>query len=309
MQEHDAERRVAILRGEEPPSPQKLLDAEIPRQQGRSDDASIGSDRRKRRRLAGEDDTDRDIRIAREDTDRSSAALQRLSNVQKRTKDIPLHDQDGHINLFPLEAGTASKGEKNLEVESEKRRKAREFEDQYTMRFSNAAGKDGLEQPWYANRGRVHNEQRDTVDSEGPLMESRNVWGNPDPRRKLREQARSSTNDPLAFMKKAQTQLKQSEQDRKTWNESRLREARKLERLHRSESQSESIPGHDDDLEGFSLDKTYSGYERRAQRRRDDNKVRGHGRSRNRSREPRSRSDRTDSQSHKRKSSSRREEY
>ncbi|ENI00110.1 hypothetical protein COCC4DRAFT_27883 [Bipolaris maydis ATCC 48331] len=234
MQELDAQRRAAILRGQTPPplpeeaSP-KHSDARASKNR---DERGYGP---KRRKLAGEDDTDMDIRLAKsmtapDEDDKNDAKILKLRST---ASDAPLHDHAGHIDLFPVDIKEASKREKNAEVENEKRKKERALEDQYTMRFSNAAGKGGIEQPWYATQqkpsrddGKDPDSARDLAPYEGFV--NKDVWGNEDPRRKEREQARISSNDPFAFMQQAQAQLKKAKRDKKLWAEERDRELREL---------------------------------------------------------------------------------
>jgi len=130
------------------------------------------------------------------------------------------------------------------------------------MRFENAAGKDGMSKPWYTIRQSEPANKGETTGREIEVfVESKDVWGNADPRRKEREQLRTSINDPLAFMKKAQGQLKAAERDKAKWKEERDGEARQLERLHeieRRERRKKNPARHrhdnDDELDGFSLD-------------------------------------------------------
>ncbi|KAJ9621575.1 hypothetical protein H2203_007062 [Taxawa tesnikishii (nom. ined.)] len=187
MQEIDAARRTAILRGEVPPPlPEEAADTSPKRERsGRYD--GRGRDR-KRRRLRGEDDTARDIRYAREDAEAGEQA--RTTLTTHSTSDAPLLDHTGHINLFPApDEREIRKAERNAEADAEIAKKRKEYEDNYTVRFSDAAG---------YKRG----------------CKILDVWGNEDPRRKEREQMRTSANDPIAFMQRAQAQLKQAEKDR-----------------------------------------------------------------------------------------------
>ncbi|GAD95273.1 conserved hypothetical protein [Paecilomyces variotii No. 5] len=215
MQEIDAERRIQILRGERPstppPPPSEATTDQRDRRHG-----DEGSRYRKRRRIAGENDTDRDIRFAKEDAALSLAKREELLGFS--SGDAPLVDSAGHINLFP-EKGTGKKSiEKNAEAEAEASKKKREFEDQYTMRFSNAAGfKESVgRNPWYSSSGK----EAVAPDS----IPDKDVWGNEDPRRREREKARVDTNDPLAMMKKGVRQLKEVERERKKWQEEKIRE-------------------------------------------------------------------------------------
>ncbi|KAF2819616.1 hypothetical protein CC86DRAFT_335319 [Ophiobolus disseminans] len=228
MQELDAERRAAILRGRTPPPLPEEVDKKDPGRKRERDDR--GHDR-KRRKLAGEDDTDMDIRLAAsvaalEGDEDEDAKILKLRNTKI---DAPLTDHAGNIDLFPVDMKEAIKREKNAEVEKEKKRKERALEDQYTMRFSNAGGRNGLEQPWYAAQQKPAKEAvEDVAALEYAGFENKNVWGNEDPRRKEREVARINSKDPIAFMQQAQTQLKKSKEDKKRWAAERDRELREL---------------------------------------------------------------------------------
>ena len=241
MQEADAEHRIRILRG--------LQVDPLPKDQGveaisRSYDES--NHKRKRRRLAGEDDTDRDLRIARENN--QAASKSEIAPVKyARNNDAPLTDHKGHINLFPNDS-SRHRGPKNPEAEAEAAKKKKEFEDQYTLRFSNAAGfKQSVGQnPWYSSGAAA-------VDGEQTI--SKDVWGNEDPRRKEREQMRLASDDPMAIIQKGVSDLKKVERERQRWKEERDRDLKELvasekrekKKRHRKERE-------DDDLQDFSLD-------------------------------------------------------
>ena len=230
MQEVDAERRLDILRGS-----QRIRDTNgeqkttFPDSKHRHE----GERRAKKRKLGGEDDTDRDIRLAKLENETSREVVRHDDNA-------PLVDKSGHLNLFPQER---TRAEKNDEAEKETSKKRQEFEDQYTMRFSNAAGgKEGIVKPWYS-----------TSSQKPQDMPTKDVWGNEDPRRQLREQARINLSDPLAMMKKGVKQLKESEKQREAWKAERDKETfisiSSKRRRRRSRSRDS-----DSSLEGFSLD-------------------------------------------------------
>lgn len=252
MQEVDAERRIQILRGERPstppPPPLPASSDKPPRSDRNVTDDAGGY--RKRRCLAGEDDTDRDIRLARDDAVRATAKRDELALTSRRKESdvqAPLVDGAGHINLFPA---AKQKAEKNPEAEAEASRKKRSYEDQYTMRFSNAAGFKEIagRKPWYSSA-----EQ----DARAPAsMSEKDVWGNEDPRRKEREKARMNANDPLAAIKRGVRQLKTTEQERKRWNEQKRREieALKAEEGQRSSQRRRKRSPSAGSLEGFQLD-------------------------------------------------------
>lgn len=281
MQEQDAERRIKILRGERPPTPPApcLPSSEVgARPDRKSDDAGRY---RKRRRIAGEDDTDRDIRYAREDAAQAVAKREELM-LASRKADVaaaPILDKAGHINLFPA---ASAKAEKNHEAETEAARKKRSYEDQYTMRFSNAAGfRESVGQkPWYSSA-------EQNARAPGSMPEN-DVWGNEDPRRKERVQARMSANDPLAAMKRGVRQLKATEQERKRWHDEKRREIENLkaEEPRRSSHRSRRS-GSVDSLEGFKLDaadrvreKDRRSSDRHHRRHRDRSRDRSHHRPR-----------------------------
>jgi hypothetical protein len=262
MQEQDAVHRIAILRGEVPPP----IAAPSPPPEGsggarRPRDGSDGRDR-KRRRLRGEDDTDMDMRIAREDAAAGAAVREKLSHSErnKQDGDVSVTDHAGHIQLFaaPNERALLVNS-RNAEAEAEKAKKAREIEDQYTMRFSNAAGfkQSASSAPWYISSSK-----------QGPETQapSKDVWGNEDLNRRDREQTRLTSNDPMASMRKAQAQLRQAETDKEKWKVQKERELRELDRAEKEERrrrrERRHRRGHRErsrsvgSLEGFSLEDT-----------------------------------------------------
>lgn len=244
MQEVDAERRIQILRS----LPVETTSAPVEEEGLRRSKEDRPDRERKRRRIAGEDDTDRDIRFAQE----HNALVPGKAEMQlksKKSSDAPITDANGHINLFPVD-GTRHNPPKNAEVEAEKAKKQKEFEDQYTMRFSNAAGfKQAIDQkPWYH---RVN-----TIGSEGGVAEapSKDVWGNEDPRRKERERMRTVADDPLAAIQKGVAGVREVERERKKWKEEKDREIRELEEAERRRERRRRRKRDADDLEGFNLD-------------------------------------------------------
>ncbi|KAJ5588682.1 hypothetical protein N7537_011360 [Penicillium hordei] len=281
MQEIDAERRIKILRGERPPTPPPVP-SHLSSEPGARSDRKPGDAGgfRKRRRVAGEDDTDRDIRYAREDAAQAVAKREELMLASRKadTTQAPILDKAGHINLFPA---ADTKTEKNPEAEAETARKKRSYEDQYTMRFSNAAGfRETIgRKPWYSS-----SEQNATAPG---AMPEKDVWGNEDPRRKERTQARMSANDPLAAIKRGVRQLKTTEQERKRWNDEKQREietlkAEKVRRSSHRRRRSASV----NSLDRFKLDapdrereKDRRSSDRHHRRRRDQSRDRSHHRS------------------------------
>ncbi|KAJ0326557.1 hypothetical protein COL5a_006742 [Colletotrichum fioriniae] len=221
MQEVDAERRLAILRGEEPSPlpPTEETPEDEPRRRDR-DAGSFGRERKKRKR-AGEDDTDFELRVARE---RSGVVQTANETLRKSTSSAPIVDAAGHIDLFGDER-KQGRHLKNEEAEKEAAKKKKEIEDQYTMRLSNAAGKDGLVGPWYAASG-----------SRAELAElepaGKDAFGNEDPGRKKRNEQRIVANDPLAMMKMGASRVREVKKERQRFEAERHRE---LEQLRKEE--------------------------------------------------------------------------
>jgi hypothetical protein len=284
MQELDAERRAAILRGRTPPPLPE--DVECNTGSGRKRDRDDRGPDKKRRKLAGEDDTDMDIRLAAAVTapitDKDEDA--RILKLRNTKIEAPLMDHAGNIDLFPVDMKEAINREKYAEVEKQKRKKERAFEDQYTMRFSNAAGRDGLENPWYAAEQKPVKQTKEAVAAlEYAGLENKNVWGNEDPRRKERAQARLTSNDPFAFMQQAQTQLKKSKEDKKRWATERERELRELRAAQEDEdrkSKQHKRRGRKDDV-AESFEKRHGGD--RARSSKHERRHRHKSRSRDRS--------------------------
>lgn len=245
MQEADAEKRIEILRGNSSVSP-KVLEP-LPEQEARPP----RRERERKRKRAGEDDTDRDIRLARESvTFSSQPALEKISSQHRSSKDAPLTDRNGHINLFPEEHSRPHVA-KNPEAEAEVARKKREYEDQYTMRFSNAAGfKQGLNDPWYFSLKENGTKKQDEIGTD--------VWGNEDHGRKERDRLKRESDDPLASMRRGVQELKAVEKERKVWMETKEQEMCDLKRMERK-GHRRSLKWHrhgrdEDELDGFGLD-------------------------------------------------------
>ena len=257
MQEIDAERRIQILRG----LPVEVHPTPVEEEQVSQIKANRPDRERKRRRIAEEDDTDRDIRYAQENNAIAPAKAE-MQMKSKKSSDAPITDVKGHINLFPVE-GTRHNAPKNAEVEAEKAKKQKEFEDQYTMRFSNAAGfKQAIgEKPWYHKVGATGGGDEEEV--EAP---TKDVWGNEDPRRKEREKMRTINDDPLAAIQKGVAGVREVERERKKWKEEKDREIRGLEeeerRRERRRKRREA-----DDLEDFNLDDSAKTDDRSRRRR------------------------------------------
>lgn len=269
MQEQDAARRIALLRGEEPPAFEPIAldradEAHGPRRREDKDEARG----RKRKRLKGEDETDREMRYAREDAEVGERAREALQGGEKARKgnEAPLQNENGHIQLVPV---PREREERKTKMTREERSDLRKKEDEERqgqgMRFSDAAGyRKETGKPWYAasdNLGR--GDGRSANEIMLAELQGRDVWGNEDPGRKEREQRRITSNDPFAMMQQAQKQLKRSEDDKEKWHKEREREMRDLEkeqerkrrRDRKHEARHSRRRGEEpDELEGFSLD-------------------------------------------------------
>lgn len=229
MQEVDAQRRLAILRGEALPPIEHEGEGESENAPDTSGDgrSKFSSSGRKMRKRPGEDDTDFELRLAKQ---RNDAAYPIVEFSRKPVSSAPIVDHAGHIDLFGDERARAH-AEKNPEAEAERKEKEREYEDQYTMRLANAAGKYGTNQPWYSHGEGV-----------APDVSAKNVWGRDDPDRKARDTQRINSNDPLAMMKKGARQIRELKKERKKIQEERDRELSQL----RKENHRDRRDGHRD---------------------------------------------------------------
>ncbi|KAM7193388.1 hypothetical protein V8F20_008438 [Naviculisporaceae sp. PSN 640] len=235
MQEHDAKVRLALLRGETPPPPPPEEDEQL--DQGTSGKAPSSSRREtgaggRKRKRAGEDDTDFEMRIARERAELGDRVTRELGGDDKRkasSREITLVDSAGHISLFEPPPEDKRKKERNPEYEREAAEKKREQEDQYRMRLVNAAGKNGLGLtdggPWYA--------APDGDSTSALVAPSKDVFGRDDPGRKAREAARLDASDPLAMMKMGAAKVRQLDKERRKVNDEREEELRALRKEER----------------------------------------------------------------------------
>jgi hypothetical protein len=242
MQKIDAERRLQILRGErpEPPPVVEVADDDDDQQRRYSQHPE-----RERKKRFGEDDTEFELRISHQRA-KASASSENQIVVRKQINNALLTDRAGHINLFPQDDPNFH--EKNDEAEKEAARKKKEFEDQYTMRFSNAAGfKQGLENPWYSKP--IASSATAKTD-----IPSKDVWGNEDPRRKDREAARVVSSDPLAAMRRGAAKVREVRRERRQWKEEKEKEMLELQREDSRKRKRKREDDIDDDLEDFSLD-------------------------------------------------------
>lgn len=241
----DAARRLAILRGETPPPLPEFepeIDPAHTKFARRDETSSTGFGPRKRKRK-GEDDTDFEVRMARERAEAGGRIAEELARGgegdNRKRAVVDIVGKDGHIDLIGAPTPEIGKTDKNAEYEKEAARKKRELEDQYTMRFSNAAGRDGFAagDPWYAsssNRQRAPASTTASKDGEvGMEAPTKNVWGRDDPKRQDREIKRITSHDPLAMMKMGAKKVREIEKERRRENEERARDMKELEREER----------------------------------------------------------------------------
>lgn len=181
--------------------------------------------------------------MARERTEAGGRIAEELARGgqgenQKRAV-VDIVGKDGHIDLIGASPPEIGKTDKNAEYEKEAARKKREMEDQYTLRFSNAAGRDGFAagDPWYASSSTRQRAPVSTMASKdgeiGIETPTKNVWGRDDPKRKDREIKRITSNDPLAMMKMGAKKVREMEKERRQEIEERAKEMKELEREER----------------------------------------------------------------------------
>jgi hypothetical protein len=235
MQEADSARRLAILRGDEPPP---VIEEDETPAKIRSDGGEL---RKRKRKRAGEDDTDFEMRVALEE--REEAARRQVNSNGKTSGSVV--DARGHIALFESPVGDSVATRKQAEKDEADQKRRRTAEDErVAMRFSEASGWEHDKRgPWYAQRERQ-------AGDETPM---KNVFGKDDPGRKEREAARITAGDPLAMMKKGAAKVREVEKERRKDAEERRRAAEELKRERRRDRRRRR-EDDEDDLEGFSLD-------------------------------------------------------
>ena len=191
---------------------------------------------RKKRRLAGEDDTDRDIRLAQE------SKSQPESHVASNDTAVTLFDDNGHIDLVQQGPTSAQAGEKSSRIQ-------RPVPDELGVKLSDAAGRiSGSTKPWYSSTTADGGYAHETV--------SKDVWGNEDAGRLQRNLKRVDANDPLADMKRGLKQLREAETRREEWKSQRERDLNDVEDLARKERkrQRRRRDAEEESLDGFDLD-------------------------------------------------------
>ncbi|KAB5586141.1 hypothetical protein GE09DRAFT_1277538 [Coniochaeta sp. 2T2.1] len=233
MQEADAARRLAILRGEEPPPLSQEDDAPLDPAAGalvkRERDRVPGE--RKKRKRTGEDDTDFEMRVARE------RAAEVAGAGGRRRSEVP-------VEL----AGLLAPEEERVLIKPPGREEEAVAKARAAERLANPVLKDALgieEDPWFL--------KGDVAELPG-----RNAWGKEDPGRKARDAVRIDKNDPLAMMKLGAKKVREVTKERKREDEERERELKVLRKEERRRGKRRKREGRakdvDDELEEFSLD-------------------------------------------------------
>ena len=183
-----------------------------------------------KRKLPGEDDTDRDIRLALENapsfTPTSKSKQDRGSVV----------DADGHSPLIPA-------------PQKKPRLEKNQNNEEYTVYLTDATGRgQQSKNTWYTS-----------------LEPPKEIWSDHNPRRQEREAARLNAIDPLAAMKKGVNTLRENEMARREWMQQRerdLQEVEKLARKHKHErkhrKKKEGKYDEHDSLDEFNLDDVYT---------------------------------------------------
>ena len=259
----EGDARLAQLRGEKPSI------TEAPPRQLDNDEDGFRGHSRKKRRLAGEDDTERDIRLA--------------GDVGHRNE-VPLTDAKGHIDL--LQHGHTDRAKDKTT--------SAPADNGMGVRLADAAGRGSQAgKAWY---------NAPSADSYISHTAGKNVWGKEDAGRQVREQRRMDVSDPLAAMKKGVRQLRQAEAQRKEWQAQRERDLTEVEELARKEQRHRRRKRDaEDSLDGFELDSGYveksasAETSRSCRKNPDRHSHRHHHRRRSRSRSPRLRKERRQS--------------
>ena len=256
-QEYDAAKRYALLRGESPPPAPELLDDGQHKRRRRDNDYESVDTKRQRRKLTGEDDTDRDVRLARGKMADDAASKQRVGGYKSKGQantNAPIVDDSGHSQPQTRAFG-----------------KGDTFE----------ALKDT---PWYSNASMAVTTRERALgsmnDAGGPLdsgnggLETEVLsrynptdrWGQPDQARKERAKARMNAADPLNAMITGWGKQKEYETAKSQW---RSEQNEKLEQLKKEQEKAERDSRKErrrdkhrrrrrssdlDSLGGFSLD-------------------------------------------------------
>ena len=223
-----APQNIERVKRDEAEAQHKAIEQEKRRLQDEADDRleilkqhNNGDKKGLKRKLPGEDDTDRDIRLAL----KSASSPTRRKEQDTRS----VVDPDGHVSLI-----TSPQKRPRVEKEPEK--------DPYTVYLTDATGERGQQSKdtWYTS-----------------IRPEREKYGDDNPRKQARELARMNSNDPLAAMKKGVRVLKDNERARKEWMAQRERDLEEIEQLakkKRPRRKRSRGDGELESLEGFNLD-------------------------------------------------------
>jgi hypothetical protein len=196
---------------------------------------------KKRKRIPGEDDTERDLRHAREHADQlNDDANTRLVKFKPRDdQNSSIVDKRGNINLFPKadSQSTGSHGESHLKKEIDRQKAAEGYS---AMRLSDAAGRTKRD-PWYLQSNQPSTQVHDQVKA--------------DMKRLDRNTHRKAAADPLATMKRAQSQLREARREK----EEQEKDLQMMRQHERSKERK---------LDRFSLDSIASDQNRTTSQRR-----------------------------------------
>lgn len=235
---YQADLRLATLRGLPAPSRPAELDVDLEaefesgkRREQRDKVHDVGREERKRKRKRiGEDDTDMELRVAKEEMDarreRAMASSKHDRDERREKETLPLTGEDGHIQLFaPASPSGSTHDTRKKGPEEVLRKKQQQEREGGSLRFDAAGGNraNPATTPWYA--GSV-SKSTDTIKTGGTAEQfaeevGRDAWGNEDAGRRSRDAARMSTADPMAMMQMAQRKLKAVEREREAWKKER----------------------------------------------------------------------------------------
>ncbi|KAL1310796.1 hypothetical protein AAFC00_001039 [Neodothiora populina] len=219
MQEQDAQRRTALLRGEKPPEfepiPEPLDSSAPPRQ--RNDDGFSKEERKLRRRLRDEDETSYAIRVAKLDRERAED-LSRSGLLRQRPSSHDDSNRDRLEELFNFGRAVEDAILPAPTAVSETHTRKKKTKDDHDHDHDPSNAQKQQQDPHAFGPSNLAAIQKKPAiwDLRSPDHQglSRDAFGRPDPKRTIRDQKRLGQSDPLAFMKQAQEQLKQAKAQR-----------------------------------------------------------------------------------------------
>lgn len=215
LSKYESQRRLAGLRGvafsvrPPTPPPERIDKSHVPpsseQNQPREKDGFA-----KHRRLRGEDDTERDLRLARSHV---AEPARKHVHGKDRALEVDITDRNGHIQLFeaPRPPGP---------VDRKKQRQDEEAES--GMRFKHAAGyqQDVKQATWYSGTEALDDSIAKRIADENERSRDES-W-------QKREQQRIDSADPLAKMRASVRKMKETKRARDAANEEREIELHRL---------------------------------------------------------------------------------